>query len=219
MFSFYHIIYFIAKKAFFFIIELIYFYYFPMWHIYFILWVAGSGKSTLISNLQKLDLPNYYHPISYKTRPMREYEKNWVDAWFLSKEDFFAQVQAWEFLEYAIVHETDYYGTKFVDVLDNGIHMWKTVVKELDINGLEELKRNRPEMDELYSTIFLNIPENILRERIEKRGAFMSDEELKRRLSSAVVEEQKAEHLCDYIIDATLSPEEVLKAFLNILDK
>lgn len=150
---------------------------------------------------------------------MREYEKNGVDAWFLSKEDFFAQVQAGEFLEYAIVHETDYYGTKYADVLDNGIYQGKTIIKELDINGLEELKRNRPELDEHYTTVFLNIPETVLRERIEKRGAFMSDEELERRLNSAIVEEEKAGHLCDYIIDATLSPEAVLETFLHILKK
>lgn len=190
-----------------------------MGHIYFILWVAWSWKSTLINNIAKLSIPNVYHPISYKTRPKREYEKNWVDAWFLSKEDFFAQVNAWEFLEYALVHETDYYWTKFVDVLDNWINLWKIVIKELDINWLEELRKNRPELDEKYTTIFLNIPENILRERIEKRWAFMSDEELKNRLNSAIIEEQKAKKLCNFIIDATLTEDEVLKEVLKIIQK
>lgn len=190
-----------------------------MGHIFFILWVAWSWKSTLISNIAKLSLPNVYNPISYKTRPKREYEQNWVDAWFLSKEDFFAQVNAWEFLEYALVHETDYYWTKFEDVLDNWINLWKIVIKEIDINWLEELRKNRPELDEKYTTIFLNIPEDILKQRIEKRWAFMSDEELKNRLNSAIIEEQKAIEICDFIIDATISEEEVLREVLKIIQK
>lgn len=190
-----------------------------MWHIYFIMWVSGSWKWTLISNIKKLNLPNILIPLSYKTRKVRENEIHWVDGYFISKQDFFTQVQNWEFLEYALVHETDYYWTKFEDVLENWINLWKTIIKEIDINWLEDLRKNRPELDEKYTTIFLNIPENILRERIEKRWAFMSDEELQKRINSSIIEEQKAWKLCDYLIDATKSPEDVLNDFLKILKK
>lgn len=87
----------------------------------------------------------------------------------------------------------------------------------MDINGLLELRSLRPELDEWYTTIFLNIPNDVLVQRIQQRGAFMSDDELSRRLSSAIIEEQKAKSLCDYMIDATLSPEEVLEQTLKIM--
>ena len=120
-------------------------------------------------------------------------------------------------MEYALVHDLDYYGTKFEDVIDNWINLWKMVIKELDIIWLEDLRKNRPELDEKYTTIFLNIPEKVLRERIEKRWAFMSDEELEKRINSAIVEERKAREICDYIIDATASEQEVLEEFLRII--
>lgn len=188
-----------------------------MGHIYFIMGVSGAGKGTLIKNIKQLQIPNLHIPLSYKTRPIRETEVHGVDAYFITPEEFYAQVLNDEFLEYAKVHETDYYGTKIEDVIDNGVKKWKIVLKELDINGLLELRSLRPELDEWYTTIFLNIPNDVLVQRIQQRGAFMSDDELSRRLSSAIIEEQKAKSLCDYMIDATLSPEEVLEQTLKIM--
>ncbi len=190
-----------------------------MGHIFFIMWVSWAGKGTLITAIKELKIENIHIPLSYKTRPIRENEKNGVDAWFISREDFFAWVQSGVFLEYALVHELDYYGTKYEDVFQNGVEKWKIVIKELDIIWLEELRKNKPELDEKYTTIFLNIPENILKKRIEQRGVFMSNEELQKRIGSALMEEQKAKEMCDYIIDATKSPQEVLFEVMQIIKK
>lgn len=187
-----------------------------MWHIYFIMWVSWAWKGTLIKNLKNTEL-DLHIPLSYKTRAIRENEVNWVDAYFISKEDFYAWVQAEKFLEYAIVHETDYYGTKYEDVIDNGVKKWKIVIKELDINWLKKLRQERADLDSLYTTIFLNIPIDILKQRIEKRWALMRDEELDRRLNSAINEERQAWELCNYVIDASQSEENVLKDFLKII--
>ncbi len=185
-------------------------------HIYFILWVSWAGKWTLIWNIKSLWLENIHIPLSYKTRMIRENEVNGVDAWFISRADFFAWVQAWDFLEYALVHDLDYYGTKYVDVIDNGIEKWKIVMKELDILWLQELRKLRPDLDGSYTTIFLNIPEEVLKQRIEKRWAFMSDDELAKRLKSALFEEEQARDLCDFMIDATQTPQEVMNKLLEI---
>lgn len=189
-----------------------------MWHIYFIMWVAWSWKWTLISNFKKINFDNVLFPISYKTRPIRETEINWIDSWFISREDFFSWVQSWEFLEYALVHNLDYCWTKFKDVIDNWVKLWFKVIKELDINWLEELLKNRQDLNWLYTTIFLNIPTDVLIKRIEKRGAFMSSEELALRIDSAIMEEKKAREICDYIIDARKTETEVLDEFLKIIN-
>ena len=118
-----------------------------------------------------------------------------------------------------MVHWLDYYWTKYEDVIDNWLKLWKIVIKELDINWLIELRKNKPELDSSYSTIFLNIPPEVLTQRINDRWAFMSDEELQKRINSSIIEEQKALELCDYMIDATQSKTEVFEKVLEIIQK
>jgi guanylate kinase len=189
------------------------------WHLYFIMGISGSGKWTLIENIRRQNLFSFHTPLSYKTREIRPNEVNGKDSYFVSKSEFYAAIERWEFLEYALVHETDYYGTKYEDVLDKGILLWMDTVKEIDINGLKKLRSERPDLDGHYSTIFLNIPLSALPSRIETRGVFMSDQELKRRLMSAQIEEEEIAAVCDYQIDATLPPEEVLRVFLQIVQQ
>ncbi len=186
-------------------------------HIYFILGIAWSGKGTLIENIRNQQEISLYTPLSYKTREIRPNEVNGRDSFFISKAEFYSSVEKGEFLEYALVHNADYYGTKYEDVIEKWVHQWKYVVKEIDINGLQKLKSEHPEFDSLYSTIFLNIPLAKLPERIEQRGVFMSDDELKRRLVSAEIEEEEISKICDFKTDATLSPQEVLEAFLSFV--
>jgi dephospho-CoA kinase len=45
----------------------------------------------------------------------------------------------------------------------------------------------------------------------------MNDEELERRINSAIMEEEEAKKICDYIIDATQTEEEVLDEVLSII--
>lgn len=188
-----------------------------MWHIYFIMWITGAWKWTLIANIKKVWHPKIHIPLSYKSRSIRPNEVHGVDSYFVSKEDFVSAIEKGEFLEYAIVHETDYYGTKYEDVLDNGVYASKITIKEIDIHGLKRLKKERPELDSVYSTIFLNIPPEKLKERVEARGVFMSDEEYERRVKSSLYEEEEIMKYCDFVVDATLSPDEVLEQFLKII--
>ncbi len=189
-------------------------------HIYFIMGISWAGKWTLAHNVKNLNLwDNFVFPLSYTTRERRVGEIQGEHYSFISREDFIHSIDKWEFLEYALVHERDYYGTKYQDVMEDGVEEWKIVIKELDLNGLKKLKQERPELDEFYSAIFLNIPKEMLRSRIEVRGVFMSDEEYEKRLNSSIFEEEELMKYCDYVIDATLSPEEVVERFLEIVER
>lgn len=190
-----------------------------MGHIFFIMWISGSWKWTLIKNLKNSNIKNIHIPLSYKTRPIRKDEIDWEDAYFISKEDFFYQVQSWEFLEYAKVHDIDFYWTKYKDVIDNWINLWKIVIKELDIIWLKKLIEEKPELDLKYTTIFLNIPCELLKQRIEKRWAFMSDEEFEKRLISTKTETIASNEICDYIIDACQDEKTVFLKVLEIINK
>ena len=186
-------------------------------HIYFIMWVSWAGKWTLISGLKKTNL-DLHIPLSYKSRKPREFEKNWIDSYFISVEEFEKSIENHEFLEYAIVHWVDYYGTKYDDVIKNGVEKNKIVVKELDILWLKRLIKEKPEFRKNYTTIFLNIPVNRLRERIAVRGEKITEKELQSRENSAIMEEKEARLLCDYMLDATQTPEKVFKEVLDIIN-
>ena len=185
-------------------------------HIYFIMWVSWAGKWTLINSLKKTDL-DLHIPLSYKSRAKRDFEVDGKDAYFISVEEFKSAIEKNEFLEYAIVHGIDYYWTKYDDVILNWIDKGKTVIKELDVLWLKRLIKEKPELEDYYTTIFLNIPVKKLRERIEKRWEKITEDELLRREQSAIMEEKEARLLCDYMLDATQSPEKVLKEVLDII--
>lgn len=184
--------------------------------IYFILWISGSWKSTLIKNIKKLNLSNLAHPLSYKTREKRDFEIDGIDAYFLSKEDFLNWINAWEFLEYALVHWDEYYWTKWKDVEEN-LNLWKNVLKELDLNWLIKLKKERQDLDNVYKTIFLDLPIEKLEERILQRQINVDKKELEIRLKNSFTEEENLRKICDFDIDATKTEEEILKEVLNII--
>lgn len=186
-------------------------------HIYFIMWVSWAWKGTLINNLKNENL-DLYIPLSYKSREIRDFEVDWVDANFISKNEFEKSIQNKEFIEYAIVHKTDYYWTKFVDVIDNWLDKNKLVIKELDVLWLKRLIKDHPDYRDNYTTIFLNIPVNKLRERLENRWDNSSEQVLLNREESAIMEENEARKYCDYMLDATQSPEKVLKEVLDIIN-
>lgn len=88
-------------------------------HIYFIMGIAGSGKGTLISNLKKLEREDFYFPLSYTTRAIRPNEVSGKGTYhFITQGEFLQSIEASEFLEYAIVHQGGYYGTKMKDVYE-----------------------------------------------------------------------------------------------------
>ncbi|PID86479.1 guanylate kinase [Candidatus Gracilibacteria bacterium] len=186
-------------------------------HIYFIMGPSGSGKGTLRKNLENENLENIKFLKSYVSRPMRPGEKDGDIYNFISKEDFLKGIEAGEFLEYALVHKKHYYGTKYDDIITNGINKGRKVIKELDINGLLKLKKQRPELSNDYTSIFLNLPLDKLRERIYSRGHDMSESEFQNRLDSAKNEYLYALDYCDFIVNANQTPQEVLEEVKKII--
>ena len=187
-------------------------------HLFFVMWVSGAGKGTLIEGVKNTDL-NLHFPLSYKTRPKREFEINWVDAHFVSTLEFEKGIENNEFLEHAIVHKTDYYGTKLKEVVEEWIEQWKIVIKEIDVLWLEKIIKNNSLDKNNYSTIFLNIDIEILKERIQIRWDKISEKQLKNRVESSYNEIKIAEKICDYILDASKTQVDVLQEFLNIIKK
>ncbi len=152
---------------------------------------AGGGKTTL-ANLLLKEVPNLVKITTCTTRKPRPGEKNGVDYFFLSKEEFERKIREGAFLEYAVVHG-NYYGTPKEEVLKE-INKGNDVLLVIDVQGMRQIKRNFKDV----VTIFLIPPSfDELINRMKKRGD--SEEEIKKRLETAK-KELKAWKEYDYIV-------------------
>ena len=100
---------------------------------------SGSGKSTIISALMSKGQLNLKFSISATNRPPRGEEKNGIDYYFLTSEEFRAAVANNEFLEYEEVYSGRFYGTlksEIKRISDEGAD----VVMDIDVNGALRVK-------------------------------------------------------------------------------
>lgn len=186
-------------------------------HIFFITWVAGSWKWTMIKLLLDDKSLDFKLILSYKTREPRYEEVVWVDYHHLSFKEFQKAIDAWEFFEYNFIHNQDYYWTKEKDLLD-WLDSWDIMIKELDILIWEKvLSENKIDKKNL-TFIFLDIPLDLVKERMKSRWDDINSEDYKNRIKSAK-KEKKYTHLADYVIDASVSKEEVYKEIKDIIIK
>ena len=154
---------------------------------------SGSGKGTIIKNLRDRHA-DWVYPVSYTTRDIRPGEADGLVYNFISKNEFEEGIKNGRFLEYAVVHGVDYYGTErdeIIGALDAG----KIVVREVDIQGFHSIRDVIPK--ENLVTIFIEAKDlEELKVRIAKRGK-LPEEEVERRMESARKEISQAGE-CDY---------------------
>ena len=146
---------------------------------------SGAGKTTLVGALQQN--PNLFYSVSCTTRPPRSSEINGEHYQFFSDADFHARLKAGDFLEHAQVHG-DFYGTlrePVVKNLNNGID----VLIDIDTQGAATIRNSDDSMiREVLSDVFIMPPDlDELRRRLRKR-ATETEEQIKRRLETAVRE-------------------------------
>jgi guanylate kinase len=103
---------------------------------------SGAGKGTVISKLLEKN-KDLWLSISATSRKPRGKEKDGVEYYFLSEEDFEKKIDEDYFLEYA-KYQDNYYGTPkstIIDKLREGID----VVLEIEIQGAAKIKELIPE--------------------------------------------------------------------------
>ena len=157
--------------------------------------VAGAGKDTIKKELIKR-MDNVESLPSYTSRPMREGDVEGGTYHFVSKEEFEQMVERKEFYEYD-VHHNHYYGTSR-KLLNDKIESGKIIVKDIDVNGTEHLKELLGQ-DTKIVTIFLRVPKEELRRRLETRVDKPSPAEIILRLNRFDYEESRID-LYDYVL-------------------
>ncbi len=147
--------------------------------------VAGPtavGKGTVVRYILE-NHPEVKLSVSATTRSPRPGEIDGESYFFWSMEQFDANIEAGQMLEYATVHGTNKYGTPKQPVID-AIAAGKLVLLEIDIQGARQVKAAMPEA----RLIFIAPPSwNELVRRLQTRGT-ETPEEQERRLASAEVE-------------------------------
>lgn len=157
--------------------------------------VAGAGKDTIKKEIIKR-MENVESLPSFTSRPMREGDIEGQTYHFVSREEFEKMIEKDEFYEYDI-HHNQYYGTSR-KLLNDKIKSGKIIVKDIDVNGTEHLKELLKE-DTRVVTIFLRVPKEELKKRLETRIDKPSPEEVVLRLNRFDYEESKID-LYDYVL-------------------
>lgn len=162
---------------------------------FLILGPSGSGKGTVITHLKKV-FPDAVFPLSCTTRAPRPREKDGEVYNFVTKDEFRTRIDSGEFLEWALVHNDNMYGTLKQPIVE-ALAAGKLVIREVDMQGVESI-RGILGRDQVKA-IFITSPswEN-LRARILKRSQ-IPDEELKQREESFKKEMTFAQQ-CDYVV-------------------
>jgi guanylate kinase len=154
---------------------------------------SGVGKSTVRQALFSMKGHNLVYSVSMTTRAPRATEKEAVDYYFVSKDEFNRRIEEDMFLEYA-EFVGNMYGTpldKVEELLDEG----KEVVLEIDTEGALQVRSKMPDA----IMIFIVPPtKEALYERLRRRGT-ESDYQLEKRIEKAN-KEFKLAHKYDYIV-------------------
>ncbi|MDR1952337.1 MAG: guanylate kinase [Elusimicrobiota bacterium] len=161
-------------------------------HIIVVSAPSGAGKTTICNEIIKTD-KNTIYSISYTTRKPRDGEKNGVEYFFTSSDNFLKMIKNDKFIEWAKVYD-NYYGTpKFF--LQRIIKSGKNILLDVDVQGAMKIRKYFPKA----CMIFIKVPTiKALKERLIKRGQDKPDI-IKKRIANAKTE-LKYINKYDYIV-------------------
>ncbi len=155
---------------------------------------SGSGKTSLARVVCEELGEKAYFSISSTTRPIREGEKEGVDYFFLSKDEFIKDIEEGYFLEWAEVHG-NFYGTSKRQI-DAAMKKGQIVFLDIDVQGYELVKKAYPD---ITTGVFVTTPnQDVLKQRLLKRGT-ETEESMKVRMFNALREMEKIEEY-DYLL-------------------
>ena len=175
---------------------------------------SGSGKSTLVQYLMQQN-PNLAFSISCTSRAPRGTEKDGVEYYFLTPDEFRRRIASDDFLEYEEVYTDKFYGTlkSEVERLSNA---GKTVLFDVDVKGGVNIKKY---YGDRALSIFVQPPSiEELSRRLHSRGTD-AEEVIQTRLEKAAYELTFAPQFDRIVVNDNLddAKAEVLKLMNDFL--
>jgi guanylate kinase len=160
---------------------------------------SGAGKTSITKYLLN-KYPQLAFSVSATTRKQRDHEKNGVDYYFISVEDFNQKIRHNEFVEWEMVYQGKYYGT-----LKTELHrIWNNnqiPVLDIDVKGAIHVQQK------LFFnclSVFIEPPSiEILKKRLESRGTETA-ETLQDRINKASYEISFKDNFDNVIINDDL---------------
>lgn len=113
--------------------------------------IAGPtavGKGTIVRELTGR-YPQVYLSVSATTRKPRPGEVDGVHYHFVSDEEFTRRVQDGEFLEWALVHGQNRYGT-LRQPIDEALAEHRPAILEIDLDGARQVKKTMPQAQFIF---------------------------------------------------------------------
>lgn len=155
---------------------------------------SGAGKGSVIHRLMEIDemifknQSKIWLSVSDTSRAMRNKEDNYN---FISIIDYQKRVNEGYYLEYNCYDENGY-GTPRVPVIE-ALGKGKTVILEIDRNGMEQILSDESLIDVDIITIFICVNANTLQARLLHRGD--SKDNISRRM---IIAYNELSHLSKY---------------------
>lgn len=173
---------------------------------------SGGGKDSVINALLKR-FPDSARFVTTTSRPPRPGNKEGVDYYFISPEDFQNKIKNNEFIEYNFYAE-NYYGTE-KSRLEDALKKHSLVLTQIEVNG----KHNLDKAHIPHLSIFL-VPENLnqLANRIRHRGG-LTETAITERLAIATAEIKASADYNYKIVNAEGHLRETIDKIAEIIQK
>jgi guanylate kinase len=156
---------------------------------------SGSGKTTIVRHLLGQPELNLAFSVSATSRPPRGNEKDGIDYYFISLEEFKEHINKGDFLEWEEVYRDNFYGTLKSEV-DRIWAQGKNVIFDIDVVGGLRIKKIFPKET---LAVFVKPPSvDELKIRLKKRKTETEDK-INMRIAKASIEMATAPQF-DYII-------------------
>lgn len=169
---------------------------------------SGSGKTTIIRRL--LERLGLEFSVSATTRQARSAEREGVDYYFMSRDEFRELIDGGGLLEWA-VYNGNYYGTPAAPV-DAAVGEGRRILLDIELVGARQVRTERP--DALM--IFIAPPSlEELEARLRSRGD-TPEEEISGRLEIAPAQLAEATELFDHIV-VNINLDEATEEVANLI--
>lgn len=181
-------------------------------------WPSGSWKDTIRKILEDKYL--YRNLLSTTSRDKRNWEKDWIDYNFISKEEFKKWISNNEFLEYSLFNDNYYW--KSNKILSKTLELKNDIVAIVETEWVISFSKLKSFFLEKWYTInivFLDISEETIKERMLKRGDNIKDIEKRLKNNDYDYFQKIKNDYADIVINSNWIPENITDEITSKVNK